>query len=110
MAFGLNIFRTITADLITAGAELYTAPAGYSAIILSAQITNVTSSPETVTLSILQLDSTETELLKDFSVPGNDAASALLGKLVLETGLGLSASAGSNGVLRCTLSILESKN
>lgn len=110
MAFGLNIFRTITTNLTTAGAELYTAPVGYSAIVLSAQITNITSVPETVSVSILQIDSTETELLKDFSVPGNDAVSALVGKLVLETGLGLTASAGSNGVLRCTLSILESKN
>lgn len=110
MAFGLNIFKTVTADLITQGAELYTAPAGYSAIVLSAQISNITGTTQTVTMSVLNDDSTETELIKDFEIPGNDSASALVGKLVLETGLGIQASAGANGALKIVLSILESKN
>lgn len=110
MAFGLNVFRTITADLTTVGAELYTAPAGYSAIVLSAQISNNSASPQTVSMNVLKDDSSESALLTNFTVPANDAASALVGKLVLTTGLGISATAGANGVLTCTLSILESKN
>jgi hypothetical protein len=110
MAFGLNIFKTITADLTVGGATLYEAPVGYSAIILSAQISNITSSPESVSMSVLNPDSTETDLIRDFDIPGNDAASALVGKLVLETGYGILASAGSNNTCKLVLSILESKN
>jgi hypothetical protein len=110
MAFGLNIFKTVTVDLTTSGAELYTAPPLYSAIILSAQISNNTTNIESVSLAVLNLDSTETALLTDFEIPGNDAVSGLVGKLVLETGRGLTASASANGAVTCVLSILESKN
>lgn len=110
MAFGLNIFKTVTFDIDTNVTEIYTAPALYSAIVLSAQITNVTGSTALVTMSVLSPDSTETELIKDFSVPGNDATSALVGKLVLETDYGITISASTNNALKITLSILESKN
>jgi hypothetical protein len=110
MAFGLNIFKTITADLVVGGTALYEAPVGYSAIILSAQISNITSVPETASMSVLNIDSTETDLIRDFAIPGNDAASALVGKLVLESGYGLVAGAGTNNTLKLVLSILESKN
>lgn len=110
MAFGLNIFRTVTADLTTDGATVYTAPAGYSAIVLMAQISNITANAEVATMSVLASDSTETELIKDFEIPGNDAAGALTGKLVLETGYSVWAEAGTNGTLKLVLSILESKN
>jgi hypothetical protein len=110
MAFGLNIFKTVTADLTTGGATIYTAPIGYSAIVLMAQISNITANAEVATMSVVATDSTETELIKDFQIPGNDAASALTGKLVLETGYSVVGEAGSNGVLKLVLSILESKN
>lgn len=110
MAFGLNIFKTVTADLTTNGTTIYTAPAGYSAIVLMAQISNITANSEVATMSVLATDSTETELIKDFEIPGNDAASATTGKLVLEEGYSVTAEAGSNGVLKLVLSILESKN
>jgi hypothetical protein len=61
-------------------------------------------------MSVLAEDSTETELIKDFAVPPNDASSALVGKLVLETGYGLTVVASTNNALKITLSILESKN
>lgn len=110
MAFGLNVFKTVTYDLDTNVTEIYTAPALYSAIVLSAQITNVTGSTALATMSVLSPDSTETELIKDFPVPGYDATSALVGKLVLETDHGLTIRASTNGALKITLSILESKN
>jgi hypothetical protein len=110
MAFGLNIFKTVTFDIGTTVSEIYTAPALYSAIVLSAQITNVTGSTALATMSVLAEDSTETELIKDFAIPPNDASSALVGKLVLETGYGLTVVASTNDTLKITLSILESKN
>jgi hypothetical protein len=110
MAFGLNIFKTVTAELTTAGAEIYTAPSGYSAIILMAQVSNNTFGTVDVTAAVLNLDSSETRLVDSFSIPGNDAAGLLDGKLVLETGYGFTASASANSALSLTLSVLESKN
>jgi hypothetical protein len=110
MAFGLNIFKTVTADLTTAGAEIYTAPVGYSAIILMCQVSNVTGNTEEVSAAVLNLDSSETSLVENFSIPGGDAAGLLTGKLVLEEGYAFSASASTNNTLKLVLSILESKN
>ncbi len=110
MAFGLNIFKTVTVDLTTGGLAVYEAPALYSAIVLSAQISNNTGSTQVVTMSVLHPDSTETYLVKDFEIPANDAVSALVGKLVLETGFGIFVSAGTNNSCQLVLSILESKN
>jgi len=43
MAEPLNVFKTITADLTTGNEIVYTAPDGKTAIILMAQISNVTT-------------------------------------------------------------------
>jgi hypothetical protein len=110
MAFGLNVFKTVTFDLTTIATEIYTTPALYSAIVLSAQITNITATTAAVTMLVVATDSTETELVKDFEIPPYDASSALVGKLVLEDGYALEISANTNSALKITLSILESKN
>lgn len=110
MAFGLNVFKTVTYEITTSETEIYVAPALYSAIVLSAQVTNVTTSTAAVTMLVVATDTTETELVKDLAIPGNDATSALVGKLVLETGYALKISANTNNALKVTLSILESKN
>ena len=110
MAFGLNIFKTITADLTTAGAVIYTAPVGYSAIVLMAQISNITSGVATTSMTVVDPASAETSLITNYAIPGYDAASATTGKLVLETGWSLKASANADNSLKLVLSILESKN
>lgn len=109
MADTLNIFRTVTAQLTTSSSTLYTAPAGYTSIILMAHVSNITSSSKTVTFSHFS-GSTTTELLKDFAIPSNDAVSATTGKLVLETGDSVRASASSNSSVKVVLSILETLN
>jgi hypothetical protein len=110
MAFGLNIFKTITSDLTTSGDIIYTAPVGYSAIVLMCQVSNVTGSTEEVSASVLNIDSSETSLVENFSIPSGDSAGLLTGKLVLESGFSFSALASINGALKLVLSILESKN
>jgi hypothetical protein len=105
----LNIFKTETAVLTTSGATIYTAPAEYSSIILLAQISNVTGNTVNATFSVLD-GATTTELIKDFGIPGNDAASATVGKLVLEAGKSIVASASADDSLKLVLSVLESKN
>lgn len=110
MATVLNVFKTVTATLTTtASSPLYTAPAGYTSIVLMAQVSNITSTIKKVTFSHYA-DSVTTELLKDFAIPGNDAVSATTGKLVLEEGQAVTAFADANSSLKVTLSILETLN
>lgn len=107
----LNTFKTVTAELTTATSNVYTAPNGVTTIVLMAQVTNITSSSANTTVSTFDSDSqVSTELVKDFEIPGNDASSVTAGKLVLETGNKIQASAGANSALKLTLSVLETAN
>ena len=107
----LNVFKTKTAEITTDSVSIYTAPAGKSAIILMAQIANITNTSGTVTIAHYYAGTdTTTELLKDFTIPANDSASAITGKLVLEEGHQLFVSASDNNKFKITLSILESVN
>lgn len=108
MALALNVFRTITAEITTVNTVIYTAPTSYTGIVLMAQVSNVTSTATNVT--VIYNGTPAVELLKDFSVPGNDAVPALVGKLVIETGKTFSVSASVNSRLKITMSILETAN
>ena len=105
----INVFKNITHSLTTDSVEIYTAPQGFSGIVLMAQITNVTGSTETVNVSLIA-DSTETFLAYEYGVPGNDAAGVLTGKLVLEAGQTIAVSGSSNDTLQMVMSVLESQN
>ena len=109
MALALNVFQTVTAVVSLTESEVYAAPTGYTGVVLLAQIANIGSTTETITL-VLRRPASDTELLKDFPISGNDTANLLTGKLVLESGdkLVLSGSDASN--LKFVTSILESLN
>jgi hypothetical protein len=109
MAAALNIFKTVTAEITTSEETIYVAPTGYTAIVLMAQVSNVSTATAQVTVSHY-FSSVTTELLKDFSVPANDAVSATTGKLVLEEGHSVKALADIDGSLKMVLSILETLN
>lgn len=110
MATPINTFRTVTANLITGGNTIiYTAPPITSTIILMAQVTNVGNTTERVTASHYDGTSVTTELVKNFSVPINDAVGVLVGKLVLTAGQSFTANASANATLKLTLSLLETK-
>lgn len=105
----VNIFKNVTANLTTSGDTVYTTPAGYSGIVLMAQLSNITSG--TVDSSMfVQKGANLTSLVTDFPIPSNDAAGALSGKLVLEAGQSLFALASADDSIQLTLSILESQN
>lgn len=110
MATPINTFKTVTATLTTTNETLYTTPAITSTIILMAQVANIDTSPATVSASHYDDDSaTETELIKDFTVPVADAVGVLVGKLVLTSGQSFKASSNTNNALKITLSLLETK-
>jgi hypothetical protein len=109
MALALNVFQTVTAVVSLTETEVYSAPTGYTGVVLLAQVANIGSTSEDITL-VHRRSTTDTELLKDFPISGNDTANLLTGKLVLESGdkLVLSGSNASN--LKFVTSILESLN
>jgi hypothetical protein len=109
MALALNVFQTITAVVSTSATVVYTAPVGYTGVVLLAQVANIGATSQDVTLTHRR-SSTDTEMLKEFPISGNDTANLLAGKLVLESGdkLVLSGSDASN--LKFIASILETLN
>jgi hypothetical protein len=113
MALALNVFKTVTKVVTTNPVGIYTAPVGYTGVVLLAQAANIGSGTQTVSFShkrTLSGIAVTTEILKDFPISGNDTANLLPGKLVLESGdvLILSASDGTN--IKFIGSILETLN
>tara|TARA_R110000868_G_scaffold379382_2_gene645181 strand:- start:2005 stop:2346 length:342 start_codon:yes stop_codon:yes gene_type:complete len=108
----LNVFKTITYDITNTNTVVYTAPTGFTGIVLMAQAANVAAtSTESVTFShFATVASTETELLKGFVIPEADAASLLTGKLIIQDGDSIKAVASANSTFKLTLSVLESLN
>ena len=109
MALALNKFQTETLVVTTSNQTAYTAPTGYTSIVLYAHVTNITTSAATFTMSHVR-SSTTTEIIKDASVPPSDAYVPLDGKLVLETNDSIKSSAGANTTLKIILSVLETAN
>lgn len=109
MALALNVFKTITAVVDTSPTEIYTAPVGYTGVILLAQVANIGVTSEDVTF-VHRRVSTDTQILKSFPIASHDTANLLAGKLVLESGdkLVLSGSNGTN--LKFIASVLETLN
>jgi ABC-type cobalamin transport system ATPase subunit len=62
MASALNIFKTVTSEVTSSNTTIYTAPNGYTGIILMAQVTNITTTEGTVTVSTV--DTSESVLKK----------------------------------------------
>jgi len=87
----LNTFKTVTSNLYTRDTLLYTTPQETATIVLTAQVSNITDSSANVTVihrsNVLSGGFrviTDTELVKNFEIARNDAASVIVGKIVLE--------------------------
>jgi len=113
MALALNVFQTITKVVGTASSIVYTAPIGYTGVVLLAQVANVGSNSQDISLShqrsVVGVAVT-TEILKNFPISANDTANLLSGKLVLESGDKLVLSGSSSTDLKFISSILETLN
>ena len=113
MALALNVFQTVTSVVNTSPVGIYTAPVGYTGVILLAQVANIGESSADVSLSHRRSVAgiaVTTEMLKNFPISASDTANLLSGKLVLESGDSLVLS-GSNGTnLKFIGSILETLN
>ena len=113
MALPLNVYQTITHVATTNSVGIYTAPVGYSAVVLLAQCANIDSGTRTISFSHRRSSAgiaVTTEILKDFPIQGNDTAPLLSGRLVLEPGDALILSASDNTSIKFIGSILETLN
>ena len=109
MALALNVFQTIPYVAPTGAVGIYTAPVGYTGVVLLAQAANVGSVTRTVSLSFKR-GSVVTEIVKDLPVEASDTANLLPGKLVLETNDILMLSANNASDVKFLGSILETLN
>lgn len=110
MALALNVYKTVTQVIPTSTVGIYTAPVGYAGVVLLAQVANVGSDTYTVTVSherSVSGTAVTTEVVKDFSVPGNDSVSVISGKLILESGDIIKVSGNNASNLKFIGSILE---
>jgi hypothetical protein len=113
MALALNVFKTVTKIAPTSAVGIYTAPVGYTGVVLLAQATNIDSSTYTLSFShqrTIAGVAVTTEIVRNFAIPGNDTANLLSGKLVLESGDSLVLSANNGTNLKFIGSILETLN
>lgn len=115
MALALNVFKTITKIATPTTVGIYTAPIGYTGVVLLAQATNI-DSDNTYEISFSHQRNVAgvavtTEIVKDYPIPSREASSLLLGKMVLESNdvLTLSSNNTENKV-KLILSILETLN
>ena len=105
----LNRFQTVTLEVSTSEQTVYTAPTGYTAIVLYAHIANFGTTDSTVTMKHKR-SSTETEIIKGANVPTAEAFVPMSGKLVLETSDSIRISSQRNNTLKIIVSILETAN
>jgi len=131
----LNTFKTKTAILTSSTtytnysgigtSTVYTAPIGVTAIVLMAQIANLTTATQLVNFlhhrnrpvladaqgNGYQAPNTDSALVKDFAIPSGDAGTPLTGKLIVESLDSIRAyGGGAGGGLQLVLSILETAN
>ena len=108
-AAAVNVFQTITNVVGTSTVGIYTAPVGYTGVVLLAQVTNIGSSTQTLSFGHRR-NGTDTEIVKDLAIPANDTANLLPGKLVVETGDTLTLVGSTATDLKFLSSILETSN
>lgn len=114
MPLALNVFKTINKVATTTNVGIYTAPIGYTGVVLLAQASNVGNNTQTITFSHKRVSKSgiavTTEIVNQLPISPNDSATLLGGKLVLESGDILVLSASNNTDIKFLGSILETLN
>lgn len=124
-ALPLNVFKTKTA-VLTANTTtvVYVAPVGVTSIILMANVANISTATQYVTMAhyrnlpVLpdsqgnggQAANVTTEIVKQFALPSNDSANVIQGKLIIEQLDRVIAYANTTATCKLILSVLETAN
>lgn len=113
MALALNVFRTITEVVSTEPVGIYTAPVGYTGVLLLAQAANIGGNSQDISCAHVRTSTgiaVTTELFNSFPIPAYDSANLLAGKLVLEQGDSLKVYGSTNTDVKFIVSVLETLN
>ena len=113
MALPLNVFKTITFVSPKEPVGIYTAPVGYSGVVLLSQATNIDVGSHTVSLDHVRSRTgiaVTTEVVKEMPIQGHDTMNLTAGKLVIEQGDQLKLSCSAPGHVKFIASILETLN
>jgi hypothetical protein len=105
----LNKFRLIAKRLNSGDNTIYQEDLEVASIVLSCQITNMTGTTQVVTVLIEKNDDigNPITLVKDASIPPNEALNPFGGKVVLERNDKLIFNTSNTGTLETVLSVLE---
>ena len=109
----LNRFRLLSTNLTSGSNTIYQETIDVSTIVLSCQITNLTTgSTKTATVQLQKSGQTGTyiTLLKDGRIPPYESLNPLSGKVVLERNDAFIINTNESGVLDVVLSVLENAN
>jgi hypothetical protein len=107
----LNKFRVITANLLSGSTTIYQENQDISTILLSAAVTNVTSSIQTITVQVQKSGSASlSSLVYNAYIPVGEAFNPFPGKVILERNDALIMKATQSGSLEVVLSVLETAN
>ena len=108
----LNTFKVITANLLSGSTTIYQENEDISTILLSAAITNVTSSIQTVTVQVKKSGSLSqpSSLVYNAYIPVGEAFNPFPGKVILGRNDALIMKTDKSGSLEVVLSILETAN
>lgn len=107
MPAALNVFKTVAVDVTNSIANVYTCPSGYSAVVLLAQVSNITGSTVLISGNVYQLAGNNVSLVQNASLPPNDAINLVGGRLILQTGDSFAVGANVSSASQLTLSLLE---
>lgn len=107
----LNKFRVITKTLASGSTTIYQENQDLATILLSAAITNVTGSTQSVTVQIQKSGSAQvSSLLYNAFIPMGEALNPFPGKVILERNDALIMKTAVSGSLEVVLSVLENAN
>lgn len=104
----LNTFKSSNTTVTTSDVIAYQAPVGVSTVVLLAQFVNTGATTGSVSANLYRAGG-NTEIIKNFDIPGYDAASVLTGRLVIEEGNRLYVRA-NNANFKFIFSYLETAN
>jgi hypothetical protein len=113
MALALNVFKTVTKVASTSPQVIYTAPVGYTGVVLLAQVTNIGNVSYDVSLlhqrTVVGIAVT-TEMQLQTPIQSKDTINLISGKLVLESNDKLLLYGSNSSNLKFLASILETLN
>jgi hypothetical protein len=109
MALALNVFQTVTSVVNTSPSIVYTAPVGYTGVLLLAQVANIGGDTEFITV-YHRRGAVDTEMMYQYPISSNDTLSLFTGKLVITSGDKLVLFGSSSTNLKFVASILETLN